>query len=356
MATQQLKPLPTADEVREQYPLLPSHAVEERRDGVRAILENRDDARSRLLLVIGPCSAWPSAAVERYADQMTRLQEEVDDRVLCVMRAYLQKPRTTIGWPGPLNQPDPLGSVDVAGGIWECRKMLWNIAKQLPLADEALFTHNDAHFADLLSYIALGARSAEDMEHRYVASGFDAPVGVKNPSSGDIAIAINGVESVQASHEFAYHGHHVRTSGNPHAHLVLRGGRPPNSSQVVPNYDPTSIARAHKTLLERKVRNPAIVVDASHDNSVNGTGKDPTLQLMVARSVLHGIAEGRDEYRNVVGLMIESYLKDGAQKISSAMDLDGLSITDPCLGWEKTERLVREIADMQDRRSSSSLQ
>lgn len=354
MAITTLKALPSAEQVTSQYPLEAEHDVEARRDTVRSVIERREGQRRRLLLIIGPCSAWPSDAVREYADRLSALQERVSDQVLCVLRTYLQKPRTTVGWPGPLNHPDPLSDPDLARGIIECRRLLHAVGKQLPLADEALFTHNDAHFADLLSYIALGARSAEDMEHRYVASGFDAPVGVKNPTSGDIVVGVNGVESVQASHEFAYHGHHVRTSGNEHAHLILRGGRPPNATHAVPNYDPTSIARAHKILLERKVKHPAILVDASHDNSVNGTGKDPTLQTHVARSILSGIRDQREEYEYVVGLMIESFLLHGSQKISPNMNMNGLSITDPCLGWERTERLVLEIADTLDRSSSHS--
>jgi len=331
------KPLPSAEEIAERYPILPEHAIEQRRDAVRDILSGTD---KRLMLIIGPCSAWPSEAVYEYADRLSRLQEEVSDRLLLVMRTYLQKPRTTIGWPGPLNQPHPKEPVDIVRGIEECSKMMDRVGRQLPLADEMLFTHNAPYFEDRLSYIAIGARSTEDMEHRYIASGLGMPVGMKNGTGGSIEIGVNGVLSAQAPHRFAHHQHQVLSSGNPHAHLILRGGGGRS------NYDPESIAEAAKHLTAKKVKNPAIIVDASHDNSQNGSGKDAELQEIVLETVLSGIRRQRKEYNFVKGFMIESFLKDGKQsETSDTYDMGGLSITDPCLGWEKTERLIRSTAE-----------
>jgi len=215
-----------------------------------------------------------------------------------------------------------------------------DVGQRVPLADEMLFTHNADYFTRMLSYVAIGARSAEDMEHRYIGSGLDMPVGVKNTTGGDIGIGVNGVQSVQSPHTFAFHQHEVSTSGNPHAHLVLRGGGGRS------NYDPQSIALAQNLLLDKKLANPSIVIDASHDNSMNGHGKDPELQEMVVHSVVEGIRRNREEYRLVSGVMLESFLKHGKQSDKGPVyDMDGLSITDPCLGWERTETLIRETAD-----------
>lgn len=337
MAIRSVQELPDPTHLTEMYPVTPSHRVGAHRTELQEILAGRDD---RLMMVVGPCSAWPSEAVETYADKLARLQEDIGSQLKLVMRTYIQKPRTTLGWPGPMNMPDPLGPVDIRKGIAECRRLMVSVAgRNLAIADEMLFTHNAGYFEDALSYVALGARSAEDMEHRYIASGFDAPVGVKNTTGGDIKIGVNGVLSSQSPHQFALNNAQVETDGNPYAHLILRGGGGRS------NYDPESIALADKLLAEAKVHNPAIVVDASHDNSLNGKGKDHTLQMQVIKSVLLGIADRREEYRRVKGFMLESFLRDGAQKIGPEMTRDGLSITDPCLGWDKTERLLRDAAD-----------
>lgn len=333
------KRLPDPASVRELHPLLPEHRIDERRGAIERILRRED---TRKLLIVGPCSAWPTDAVREYADRLTCLQEDVREHLLLVMRVYIQKPRTTVGWSGPLNMPDPLGEPDIERGIGACRKMMHAVAKQLPIADEMLFTHNGDYFDDLLSYVALGARSGEDSEHRYVASGHPAPVGIKHSTGGDIQIGVNGIVSVQHPHTLALHGHQVRTSGNPHAHLILRGGGGRS------NFDPQSIAKADKLLRDAKVLHPAMVIDASHENSLNGHGKDPSLQPLVIRSVLLGIEEQREEYAAVAGFMAESFLRQGSQKIAPGMSLDGCSITDPCLGWDETQRMIRKVADTLD--------
>lgn len=297
-------------------------------------------------MVIGPCSAWPLDCVEQYAERLARVQEDVRERLLLVLRTYIQKPRTTIGWPGPLTQPDPRPSAraDINRGIVECRKMLWTTGKLLPLADEMLFTHNGAYFDDLLSYLALGARSSSDQEHRFIASGLDCPIGVKNSVDGNIEVGVDGVQCVQHPHEFPWRGNQVATDGNPLAHLILRGGKSGS------NYDPRSMASASKMLRDpkRKIVHPMIVVDASHDNCQNGHGKDPKLQPHVVRTVMSAKRDGIEGYDLVKGFMVESFLQHGAQPISENMRTDGQSITDPCLGWEDSQRLIFSTADAID--------
>lgn len=295
-------------------------------------------------MVVGPCSAWPLPRVEEYGERLAALQEHVCSQLLLVLRTYIQKPRTTLGWPGPLTQPDPLAPADISRGIWECRKMLTTVGKLLPLADEMLFTHNGPYFDDTLSYLALGARSSSDQEHRFIASILPTSVGVKHPVDGNIEAGVDGVQVVQGSnHEFSWKGDQVKSTGNPHAHLILRGGK--NGS----NYDPQSVALASRLLRDRLIQNPMIIVDGSHDNCRNGKGKDPSLQTHVVRTVLNAKEHHVDGYELVRGFMLESFLKPGNQKIGPAMTQDGLSITDPCLGWPETERLIRETADTVDR-------
>lgn len=325
--------LPDPHELAAQYPINGKHRVDHHRAAIGDVLAGRDP---RLMAIVGPCSAWPSEAVLEYADRLARLQENVQERVLLVLRCYIQKPRTTVGWPGPLNAPDPSGPTDIAKGIRACADLMYEAGQRAPLADEMLFTHNADYFTRYLSYVALGARSAEDMEHRYIASGLDMPVGVKNTTGGDIAVGVNGVLSVQTPHTFAFHQHQVSTSGNPYAHLILRGGGPKKT-----NYDAESLAAAATLLRKANIAHPAIVVDASHDNS----GKLPERQPDVVREIVAGIRQRREEYAAVRGVMLESFLQNGKQSDKGPYDMGGLSITDACLGWEETERLIRDVAE-----------
>lgn len=336
MAFNIVKSLPSAGEIAQQYPVTDAHQIPQRRQMLSNILAGLD---KRLLVILGPCSASPFDTVREYSDLLARFQEEVVGTIQFCLRTYIQKPRTTVGWTGPLNQPDPLLPPDIVRGIHLCRQMMCDVGQQHPLADEMLFTHNGPYFDPVLSYTAIGARSAEDAEHRYIASGIDMPVGLKNPTSGDIEIGVNSVQAAQASHTFSYHQQEVRTSGNSDAHLILRGGK--DSS----NYGPKSIARAHALMTDpkRAIRNPAIIVDASHDNSQNGNGKDPTLQEHVMESVLLGILQQRPEYQHVRGFMMESNILPGSQKIVAGMN-PYVSITDPCMGWEETQRILRNLA------------
>ena len=338
MSFETISNLPSVADIAKQYPITEEHDIAANREAVSKVLSGEDP---RLLVITGPCSAYPFDTVREYSDRLAALRDEgIREKILLVLRTYIQKPRTTVGWPGPLNQPDPLVDTNIVSGIEQCRSMMCDVGKEHPLADEMLFTHNKDYFSGILSYMALGARSAEDMEHRYIASGVDMPVGVKNSTSGDIEVGVNGVQAVQASHEFAHHGDHVRSSGNQYAHLILRGGK--DSS----NYSPRSIAKAHHFMTDpkRNIVNPSIVVDASHDNSRNGSGKDPLLQEHVINDVIFGVTGQREEYEHVRGFMMESNIKAGAQKIAPGMD-PYVSITDPCLSWEDTERILRSMAE-----------
>ncbi len=342
MAIQTIQALPSVEEISEAIPVKPSHRIPEHRAAVQRIIEGGDP---RKLAIVGPCSAYPVEAVEAYAEKLARLQEQLHDQILIVMRCYTQKPRTTTGWTGIMQEPDPLeGKKDLVKGIWTARRMMSNVADILPIADEMLYSENAPYCEPLLTYIAVGARSTEDQEHRQLASGLDLPVGMKNTTSGSIEIGVNGVVAAQAQHEFPYRGLHVRTSGNPHAHLILRGG---NDG---PNYDPHSIATADRLLQEQvrkgTIKNPAILIDASHDNAMNGSGKDPELQSDVVHAVLRCLLRGRKEYQRIVGFMIEGYEKSGKQSIKEGMDMEGLSITDGCLDWKQTEVLLKEMADL----------
>lgn len=348
MTYQRINPLPLVEDVLGRFPSLPElHRVQEHRADVRRVLSGEDP---RLLMVVGPCSAWPSDAVKEYADRLARLRERIRERVEVVMRCYLQKPRTSEGWPGPLIQPDPLAEPDIVKGIWSCRELMHRVGMQLPLTDEMLYIGDDPYFADLLTSVALGARSSADQQHRDVASGLlslddDCPVGVKHPVEGSIEVGIDGVQRTQHPQHLPHGGWHVRTEGNRFAHLILRG------SPAGPNYDPQSLARAAKLMREpkRDIRNPAIIVDASHGNCGNGHGKDHTLQKHVVQTVLHARESGLEGYELVRGCMVESFIVGGRQDISAAMRRDGQSITDPCLSLEDTEALLLQTADASDR-------
>jgi 3-deoxy-7-phosphoheptulonate synthase len=337
-----LKKLPTADELIERMPL--SAAGHERvrtdRAEIRAILEGTD---TRLMLVVGPCSAWPREAVLEYAARLAALEHQVVDSLKLVLRVYIQKPRTTRGWTGPVNQPDPFSAPDIEAGMFYCRRMMVQaIEMGLAIADEALFTHNARGFIELLSWVAIGARSAEDPEHRIWASALDVPVGMKNPTSGCIGIATNSVLAAQSPHVAVFEGHQVETEGNEHAHLVLRGGVQGS------NYSLDELLLARKLLLEKAVINPAILIDSSHDNCRVDGRKEAGAQPRVVREVLESM-RARPELRALVrGFLVESYLEAGCQSLerttAESVNRSGLSLTDPCLSWDETEELILELA------------
>lgn len=338
-----IKRLPHVDDIIREIPLSDAgyDQIAKDRDEVKAILEGRDP---RLLMIVGPCSAWPSAAVVEYATRMVTLADKVKDKIKVVMRVYIQKPRTTRGWTGPVNQPDPFAYPDIEEGVRYTRKIMVKVIEMgLPIADEALFTHNAKGFLELLSWVAIGARSAEDQEHRIFASAIDCAVGLKNPTHGSLAIGVNSIVAAQYPHVAVFDGCEVQTNGNKHAHLVLRGG------DGTPNYSIAHLEEVQKHMKAHKVLNPAVIVDASHDNCLINGKKDHRLQPKVIETVLDELKERPDLAPLVKGFMVESFIKEGNQKADpnnpSAIDLSGLSITDPCLGWKETEEMLLNLAD-----------
>lgn len=333
-----IKKLPPVDEIIESIPLSGAgyQRIQKDRQELRDIIEGKDD---RLAIIVGPCSAWPKPAVLEYADRLVNLNERVKKRLKLVMRVYIQKPRTTKGWTGPVNQPDPLAYPDIEAGVQYVRDMMVKvIEKGLPIADEALFTHNAKGFLELLSWVAIGARSSEDQEHRIFASAIDCAVGMKNPTHGSLAVGVNSVLAAQSPHVAVFDGYEVQTAGNAHAHLVLRG------SSLNPNYSIEHLQEVNQRMASHAIKNPAVMIDASHDNCIVNGKKDYHLQPTVIQAVL----ESRNQYpeikKLVKGFMIESFLKDGNQKIGAQIDFGGLSITDPCLGWDKTEAFLLDLA------------
>lgn len=337
-----IKKLPTNDEIIAAYPLEEQYydQIEQDRREVRDILSGRD---SRMLVIMGPCSAWPEEAVLEYARRFKELSEKVKDQLKLILRVYIQKPRTTKGWTGPVSQPDPFGEPDIEKGAMYARRLLVEVIKMgLPIADEALFTHNAKGFIELLSWVAIGARSTEDQEHRIFASGIDCPVGMKNPTSGSVTVGVNSVIAAQTPRIAVFDGYQVETKGNPYAHLVLRGGVRGQ------NYHLYDLLKARDKLLENEVSNPAIIIDASHDNCRVNHHKDHNLQVDVVREVLNNLEVRPELQKHVRGFMIESFIKDGKQTVEDlepeTIDMGGLSITDPCLGWETSEALILDLA------------
>jgi len=337
------KKLPTPEELIARIPLSPEAQLRVQRDRaeVRAILAGQD---TRLLAIVGPCSAWPSEAVLEYAARLRALELRVRDALKLVLRVYIQKPRTARGWTGPVNQPDPFAVPDVEAGMLYCRAMMVRVIEMgLAIADEALFTHNARGFLELLSWIAIGARSSEDQEHRIWASAIGVPVGLKNPTSGCIGVGVNSVLAAQSPHVAVFDGHQVETEGNAFAHLVLRGG------VEGPNYHLDDLLLARRLLREKGITNPAVMIDASHDNCRVGGEKDPAAQADVLRELL-GNLRARPELRVLVrGFLLESFLVQGNQNLERAtratIDRGGLSVTDPCLSWERTEELLLDVAE-----------
>ncbi|MCR5647697.1 MAG: 3-deoxy-7-phosphoheptulonate synthase [Acholeplasmatales bacterium] len=330
--------------IREKYPLDDElKKVKAANDlALRKIFTGEDD---RLLLIIGPCSADREDAVLDYCKRLKKLYEEVKDVLFFVPRVYTNKPRTTgEGYKGMLHQPDPKADVDMVKGVIAVRKLHIDVLKEtgFSTADEMLYPDNFRYLYDVLSYQAVGARSVENQEHRLVASGIEGPVGMKNPTSGDYQVMLNSVNAAQHPHKFIYRGWEVETKGNELTHCILRGYTNKHGDSN-PNYHYEDILRLINMYDADKYHNPAIIIDCNHNNS----GKQYEEQIRIAKEVLHSTRHSALIYKYVKGLMIESYLEDGCQKPDGGVY--GKSITDPCLGWEKTEKLVREIADLRRR-------
>lgn len=337
-----IKKLPPLESIIQEFPLSDQGHEQISRDRreIKDILAGSD---GRFLVIVGPCSAWPKEAVLEFARSLKILNEKLKSRLKLVMRVYIQKPRTIKGWTGPVNQPDPLAPADIEAGIRYCREMMVKIVHLgLPIADEAVFTHNSRGFLELLSWVAIGARSTEDQEHRVVASAMDCAVGMKNPTSGNLEIGVNGVVAAQHPHVAALDGHEVQTHGNPFAHLVLRGG------EAGANYSAAHIRQAAEFMASHHLKNLSILVDASHDNSKIDGQKHYLGQIQAVENVLEDLKKHSDLRQIVKGFMLESFLKEGCQKVNpsqSKLDTEGLSITDPCLGWEQTAEVLAQLAE-----------
>lgn len=328
-------------EIKEMYPISPEGAAAKRSndESIRDILTG---ASSKLLLVIGPCSADREDAVIEYISRLRPLQEKVADKIVIVPRIYTNKPRTTgIGYKGMLHQPNPQAQSDMLRGLISIRKLHMRALAEtgFSCADEMLYPENHRFLDDLLSYVAVGARSVEDQQHRMTASGLDIPVGMKNPTGGDLSVMMNALKAAQSGHTFIYRNWEVETAGNPLAHAILRG-YVDSHGITHPNYHFEDLARLSSLYALSGLQNPGVVVDTNHCNS----GKKFEEQIRIAKEVLHSTRHSEEIRTLVKGLMIESYLEDGCQKPDGCVY--GRSITDPCLGWEKTERLVLDLADL----------
>ncbi len=296
----------------------------------------------KFLLVIGPCSADNEDAVMEYIHRLKRLSEQVQDKILIVPRVYTGKPRTTgEGYKGLVHQPNPHEPPDMFKGLVAIRKIHMRVLEEtgFSTADEMLYPENHRYISDLLSYITIGARSVENQQHRLTASGMDVPVGMKNPTSGDISVMMNAIKAGQTSHMFIYRGWEVESAGNPYTHAILRGYVNKNGESQ-PNYHYEDLAHLYDTYIKMGLANPSVIVDCNHSNS----DKRYKAQIRIAKEVCHNRQHSRSISSLVKGLMIESYLEDGAQKINE--NIFGKSITDPCIGWAKTEKLVLDIADL----------
>ncbi len=336
-----IRKLPTPAQIKEQFPVTGKmkKAKEENDEQVKAIFEGKDD---RLLLVIGPCSADRQDAVIEYMERLAKVQEKVKDKIFIIPRVYTNKPRTKgVGYKGMLHQPDPHGAEDMLEGIIAIRKLHMNVIDRtgFTTAEEMLYPENHRYLSDLLSYVAVGARSVEDQLHRMTASGIGIPAGMKNPTEGGLGVVMNSVSAAQSSQRFVYRNWEVDTPGNPYAHVILRGFLDRYGNSIA-NYHYEDLMKVNELYLEGNYDNPAVIVDCNHANS----GKQYIEQIRIAEDVMHSRQVNLDIKKLVKGLMIESYLLDGCQP--SDGDEYGKSITDPCLGWDKTEKLIFELADM----------
>ena len=296
----------------------------------------------KLILVIGPCSADREDSVIDYINRLRSVQEKVKDEIIIIPRIYTNKPRTTgAGYKGMLHQPDPTSDPDMLKGVIAIRKLHMRALKEtgFSCADEMLYSENHRYLSDLLSYVAVGARSVEDQQHRLTASGLNVPVGMKNPTAGDISVMLNAINAAQHSHTFIYRGWEVKSEGNPLAHAILRGYVDQNGVSY-PNYHYEDLLELAKIYDEAHFANPAVIVDANHANS----GKKYEEQIRIAKEVLQSTRYNEQIRKIVKGLMIESYIEDGCQKLTDGVY--GKSITDPCLGWEKTRQLILDIAEL----------
>ena len=337
-----VKQLPSPEEIKEMSPVTEEmKKVKETRDRlIQDVITGNSD---KFLVIVGPCSADNEEAVCDYTNRLAKVQKKVADRLVLVPRIYTNKPRTTgEGYKGMLHQPDPEAKPDVLAGILAIRHMHIRSIQETGLtsADEMLYPDNWHYLSDLLSYVAIGARSVENQEHRLMVSGLDIPVGMKNPTSGDFSVMLNSVVAAQHGHDFISRGWEVSTEGNPLTHTILRGAVNKHGN-TIPNYHYEDLQLLLEMYGERDLANPAVIIDANHSNS----GKKYEQQIRIVKEVLHSRLVSKDIRQLVKGVMVESYIEPGNQKIGPN-HVYGKSITDPCLGWDETEKLLYTIAEL----------
>ena len=333
--------LPIPQEVKAEFPLSDHLAeIKAKNDAeIRKIFTGESD---KFLLIIGPCSADREDAVMEYTHRLKKLSEQVQDKILIIPRVYTGKPRTTgEGYKGLVHQPNSKEPPDMMQGLVAIRQIHMRVLEEtgFSTADEMLYPENHRYISDLLSYVAVGARSVENQQHRLLASGLDIPVGMKNPTSGDISVMMNAIRAGQSSHMFIYRGWEVESAGNPYAHAILRGYVNKNGESQ-PNYHYEDLSHLYDNYMKMGLQNPTAIVDCSHSNCA----KHYKAQVRIAKEICHNRQHSKNIHSLVKGLMIESYLEDGSQKIGE--NVYGKSITDPCIGWAKTEKLVLDIADL----------
>lgn len=340
MSFEFIKKLPTPAEIKDEFPLS-AEMQELKKSRDEEIKKVFTGESNKFLVIVGPCSADNEDAVCEYVSRLAKVNEKVKDKLILIPRIYTNKPRTTgDGYKGIVHQPDPEKGTDFLQGLIAMRKMQLRAMEEsgLTAADEMLYPENWGYVSDILSYVAIGARSVEDQQHRLVVSGFDVPAGMKNPTSGDLSVMLNSVYAAQHPHPFIYRGWEVNTTGNPLAHTILRGAVNKHGNSL-PNYHYEDLNLLLEKYNERDLVNPACIVDANHNNS----GKKYEQQIRIVKEIMLSRQLNSDIHNLVKGVMIESYLEEGCQKISE--HIYGKSITDPCLGWKDTEELIYHIAE-----------
>lgn len=333
--------LPIPQEIKEQYPVTEEMAMVKAKNDeeIRKVFAGESE---KFILVIGPCSADREDAVLDYIHRLRVVQDKVSDKIIIIPRIYTNKPRTTgAGYKGMLHQPDPNEKPDMLKGVVAIRQLHMRALAETGFgcADEMLYPENYRYLSDLLSYVAVGARSVENQNHRLTSSGLDIPVGMKNPTSGDLSVMMNAIYAAQHGHTFIYRSWEVTSKGNPYTHAIMRGSVNKHG-QSMPNYHYEDLMRLFELYSASDLKNPAVIIDTNHSNS----GKEFLEQIRISKDVMHTRRCSADLRKMVKGLMIESYIEDGCQKITDT-PVYGKSITDPCIGWEKTEKLIYEIAD-----------
>lgn len=333
--------LPIPMEIKDKYPLtFEMEQIKDKRNiEIKKILSGESN---KLLLIIGPCSADNESSIMDYVSRLRTIHDMVQEKIFIIPRIYTNKPRTTCdGYKGMLHHPDPLGESDMLMGVTQIRNLHMRVVKEtgLTCADEMLYPENHRYLSDLLSYVAVGARSVENQQHRLTSSALDIPVGMKNPTSGDLSVMFNSITAAQNPHTFIYRGWEVDSQGNPFAHAILRGSTDSNG-KAKSNYHYENLVHVYDQYTKLELKNPAVIIDTNHANS----NKNYLEQIRISKDVMHSRKQNNDIKNMVKGLMIESYIEDGNQKPEE--NIYGKSITDPCLGWEKTEKLIYELADL----------